>query len=275
MKFFPENFSIFFLNYYFQRNSKRFLYACFAIFLILIFSSNNIFSGAKDDILFFLSSTNSYCQGKDIRSLPKGQKCDIRYSPSELAIKKAIDALSKISDTEVILLEGQKYSKEKIHSFIVSVISEKFKHYDELYKMLNDSKLVSDESSQKEDAERFLSKVKMFKEKKGSTSSIVNDSYNLASVGAGTGLGVKRGDQAGQNAFDLLATEFEVIKAIAATKYLKAAEKADLKKAVEYAIKEKQQVLRDLETIFKKMPVPQAVRSTSGNGFGPSGVGLK
>ncbi|EKD23477.1 MAG: hypothetical protein ACD_82C00015G0002 [uncultured bacterium] len=200
----------------------------FIIFFIFVFCYSLSRSEPKNDIMSFLTSFNAY-------SLENN---NIKYSPTELSIKKVVDAVSKISDNDFVMLDSKKYSKREVYDFVAIALKEKAKNFDKLSSMLVDYKLVEKESSKKEDAENLLRMAKNFKDKKAN--------INGASISI--------------SAYEAIPTEFDIIKAISANnKYLKNADKADVKKVVENFIKDKQQILKDLDAAFKKLPVPAQV----------------
>lgn len=207
------------------------------LFLVLSLGQSCHAVEPKSDVLYFLTSFNSY----------SSDNYNLKYSPTELSIKRAIDALAKIADNDFVTLVNVKYSKEKIYNFLSIALEKKLKNFDALNKMLTDSKLVEREVdvAKQDDAEFLTRAVKNFRERK-----------NLPSNAPGASI------------YDVIPTDFEVIKAIAsANKYIikKADREAYLKKEVEFLIKEKQQMLKDLESAFKKLPVPaRASNNVSG-----------
>lgn len=206
----------------------------FVIFFIFVFCYSLSLAEPKNDIMSFLTSFNAYFLENN----------NIKYSPTELSIKKVVDAVSKIADNDFVVLDGKKYSKREIYDFVALTLKEKAKNFDKLSSMLVDYKLVEKESSKKEDAENLLRMAKIFKDKKAN--------INGAAISI--------------SAYEMIPTEFDIIKAISANnKYFKNADKADVKKVVENLIKDKQQILKDLDAAFKKLPVPvQVATAVSG-----------
>lgn len=194
----------------------------------LTFSQNKNVESPKEDILDFISVFSVY-------SL---EKYDIKYSPAEYVIKKAIEALPKVAANETVSLENKKYSMIRVYELISVSIKEKFKNIDQLGKMVGDIRLVDKEIGKeigkKGDETAFYAKVKHFEERKNTAT----------------------------NFYEVIPDEVSIMRAISAGRLItNSAEKAKLKKNLDFIIKEKLQILKELESAFKKLPIPVATAS--------------